>query len=565
MIKKTILIFFLSIITITAQQFNRAQLDSLYNLYTYLRGVNTSASIQKEIETDPAYQKCGFGLAGEIKANISSFSIEQQNVLLKILQRPALPLSIVSPDGFFRIHYTDTGTDAIGYDINLFAQALDSSYNFEVNYLGYPPPPTDGTEGGDGKYDIYVRNLINYYGQTTSETKVGATSWTSYIEVDNDFGTGFYTHGIDAARVTVAHEFHHAIQIGNYALLNSSSAIRFDDLFFYEITSTSMEEFVFNTIDDYYNYMRDYFQNPERPFPLNNGYNLAIWNIFMKDIFDYDIIKKQWELMPTKRALEAINQSIFERDSNFGNELNTFGIWTYFTNSRSIPGLYFKEATNYPLITPTSSTNFIGSTQYDMTVGPTANYFFEVNLPSSDGIFYSIITNSDFIKADINPSQMLDFSLSIFDDGTGSKVLNNKYSITFNRDNQTFWNNAGILNNILVYGDSNTTIPDIENEIFAYPLPYRYSQDYGRGIAISFETNSTSDEIYFNVYSTSLNLMYADKISGLRHFTKNPKNYSEFYWNALDKDKNKLASGVYVFFIKIDSEIKKGKLVIFND
>lgn len=565
MTKKIILILFLCIISINAQQFNKAQLDSLFNLYTYLRGVNASTSFQKEIETDPSYQKCGFGLVGEIKANMSSFSIEQQNVLLKILQRPTLPLSIVSPNGFFRIHYADTGTDAIGYDLNLFAQALDSSYNFEVNYLGYPPPPTDGTEGGDGKYDIYVRNLVYYYGQTTSETKVGATNWTSYIEVDNDFGTGFYTHGIDAARVTAAHEFHHAIQIGNYALLNSSSAIRFDDLFFYEITSTSMEEFVFNTINDYYAYMPDYFRNPASSFPLNNGYNLTIWNIFMKDIFDYDIIKRQWELMPTKRALEAINQSIYERDSNFGNELNTFGIWTYFTNSRSIPGLFFKEAVNYPLITPTSTTNFIGSAQYDMTVGPTANYFFEVNLPFSDGVFYSIITNSDYTKADIDPHQMLDFSLSIFDDGTGSKVLSDKYSITFSRDNQTFWNNAGILNNIVVYGDSNTTIPDIQNEIFAYPLPYRYSQDYGRGIAISFETNSTENEIYFNVYSTSLNLVYADKISGLRHFTKSSKNYSEFYWNALDNDKNKLASGVYVFFIKINSEIKKGKLVIFND
>ncbi len=93
---------------------------------------------------------------------------------------------------------------------------------------------------------------------------------------------------------------------------------------------------------------------------LNNGYNLAIWNIFLKDNFGFDIIKSQWVLMPTKRALEAINQSIIENNSNFGYQFNTFGIWTYFTNTRSITGKYFEEAANYPLIDPTSTANFSG-------------------------------------------------------------------------------------------------------------------------------------------------------------------------------------------------------------
>ncbi len=201
-----------------------------------------------------------------------------------------------------------------------------------------------------------------------------------------------------------------------------------------------------------------------------------------------------------------------------------------------------------------------------MTVGPTANYFFEVNLPLSDGVFYSIITNSDFGKADSDPYQQMDFSLSVYNNGAGSKVLSDKYSITFSRDNQTFWNNAGILNNVVVYGDSNTSTPSIEKEIFSYPSPFRYAQDYGKGISIVFESNvSSTNEMDFNVYSMALDLVYAGKISVQRTFVKNSKNYFEFNWNALDKDKNKLASGVYMFFIKINSEIKKGKLVIFND
>ena len=54
--------------------------------------------------------------------------------------------------------------------------------------------------------------------------------------IDNDF-TSYFSSGINGARVTVAHEFHHSIQGGNYIF-------RPEDTFFYEITSTAMEEFV---------------------------------------------------------------------------------------------------------------------------------------------------------------------------------------------------------------------------------------------------------------------------------------------------------------------------------
>ena len=568
MIKTFILILFISAVQINAQQFNRAQLDSLYDLYTYLRGINPSNKMQVQIESDPSYRKCGMGLVEEIKNNLSSFSVEQQTVLSKILQRPLLPKTLATPGGFFLIHYADTGTDAIGYDVNLLAQALDSSYKFEVNYLGYPPPPSDGSDGGDGRYDVYVRNLGNMYGQTTSENNVGLSRWTSYIEIDNDF-IGFYTTGINAARVTAAHEFHHAIQMGNYAPQSSGSSIRSSDLFFYELTSTSMEEFVFDSVNDYYAYMLDYFRNTEKAFPLQNGYNLAIWNIYLKDVFGFGILKRQWELMPTLSALNCISQSIIENGSDFGVELNTFGIWTYYTNSRNIyPGRYFEEASNYPLIDPTTTVNFSGSSQrYDMTVNPTANYFLKINLPSGDGTFFSIISNSDVQKSVSNPSQIIDFTYTIYNDiVSGIKVLNNNYSVTFSRDNQNFWNNTGILNNIIVYGDSNFTVPNVDKEIFSYPSPFRYSMDNGSGITITFESNTSSrNEMDFNVYSIGMNLVYSAKVTPERSYVKNSKKYFEFTWNGLDNDKKHLASDVYMFFIKIDSDIKKGKLVIFND
>lgn len=73
-----------------------------------------------------------------------------------------------------------------------------------------------------------------------------------------------------------------------------------------------------------------------------------------------------------------------------------------------------------------------------------------------------------------NYTQSLDFSFTVFNDSSaGNKTINEYYSVTFNRENQQYWNNAGILNNEVVYGDTAYNIPELESETFAYPTPYK--------------------------------------------------------------------------------------------
>ena len=549
---------------ILPQELSKTELDSLYNLYTYLQGINTSGSINQNLLENPEVGKCGLGLVTSIKQNLNSFSLEQQSLLHKLLERPTLPNSIVTPSGLFRVHYTNVGNDAIGYDLNTLLSAIDSVYNFEIGYLGYPMPPTDGADGGDDKYDIYVKNIPGFYGYTQPENKVNSTNWTSYLVIDNDYPTGsYYTQGINAAIVTVAHEFHHAIQMGSFAPSELNAPFRESDRFFYEITSTSFEEFVFDDVNDYYAYMPTYFQNPENSMPSHEGYNLAIWNIYLQNNFGFDILKSQWELMPSTPSIKAIALSINDAGSTMGNELNKFGLWTYFTNSRAVSGRYFEEAANYPLITPTAAMNFNSSSQvYNMSVNPTANYFLRINLPSPDGVFFTIITNSDWQKAIDNYSQFLDFSFTIYSDSaSGEKVINDDYSVSFSRDNQMFWNNAGILNNIIVYGDSNYSVPDIEGETFAYPLPYKTSSS--GNIRIAFQGESTlGEEVDLNIYSAGVELYYSGKKAIRSSYIKNSEKFCEIVIENVDAD---FSSGVYIYVIKSGENIYKGKLVIFND
>ncbi|MEW5843799.1 MAG: MXAN_6640 family putative metalloprotease, partial [Bacteroidota bacterium] len=336
--KRLSLIFFL----IPALSLFSQNLDSLFNDFLRIEGL--PHYVKGQVVTSVAAPiKCGFGTISDVKLNFNNFKPEQQKFIASVLQRPATDTSFITQSGKFRIHFFKKGNDAPLFDLFELAKAADSSYNFEVNIMGFPPPPKDGNAGGDDKYDIYIQNLAGgLYGYTETDQQITDSTYTAFTVIDNDFGTGYYTHGIDAARVTIAHEFHHAIQVGNYIF-------RMTDQFYYELTSTSMEEFVYDSINDYYNYLGYYFSSPNKAFSSNDGYDLAIWNIFLKDRFGFGIIKRAWELMPAERALQAVAGSIQDAGSNFKIEFNTFGLWTYFTGSRSVTGKYFKEASSYPL------------------------------------------------------------------------------------------------------------------------------------------------------------------------------------------------------------------------
>lgn len=570
-LQKILLLLLITFINSSPQ--SRAELDSLYNLFLSIRGIDTAIKPDGPAGTDENL-KCGLDLVNTLRFNIDSFASEQQDLLKVLLQRPAATNSMITPGGRFKIHYNQTGPHSPAYDLNLLAAALDSVYRFEIEYLGYDFPPGDslydpnGSYGGDNRYDVYIQNLSGLYGYTQFEVEIqpGLRRYTSFMVIDNDFA-GYPTTGINGARVTVAHEFHHAIQGGNYIF-------RSDDTFFYEITSTAMEEFVFDTINDYYAYMNDYFQSPSRAFPNNNGYNLAIWHIFLKDRFGHDIIKRQWELMPTNRALSAISKSIQEEGSVFEFELTLFGLWSYFTNHRSISGAYFEEARFYPSLSPTSSPGFTPPSQsYTISGYPAANYFMRTINPVNGDTIVSIFGNGDFQKAlgaTISP-QSSNYTLYT-DTVSGDYKIGDFYSATFTPVDNTFWRQAEIINNIPLTGDSIQIIRDIKIDLSAFPSPYRYNNPMRSGEFIKMPVDiEPNKEVDVGIYTVSMDLVNSFKQITKPHNLKDAssnvyRQISVVEWDKPMNEKSEnLASGIYIYVIKSGNDYKTGKFVIFNE
>jgi hypothetical protein len=127
----------------------------------------------------------------------------------------------------------------------------------EIGLLHYHAPLADGNSGShhggnpNKKVDIYLQDVGDQglYGYcTTDDPRFSHQSNVSaYCVFDDDFSASQFSgvHGIDALKVTAAHEFNHAIQF--------SYDVR-EDTWFLEATATNMEATVYPSIHDNYQY-----------------------------------------------------------------------------------------------------------------------------------------------------------------------------------------------------------------------------------------------------------------------------------------------------------------------
>ena len=553
-ILKIILFFLLIIKTSIAQDLSSKNLDSLFNAYLHLHNFNINENqitLPNSIKHDTIHIKCATDIANSIRMNLNYFPDKQRLILKKLLERPTTDTSIISPSGFFRIHYDTTGPQAPTYSVDELAKAFDSSYNFEVNYLGYPPPPSDNGAVGDNRYDIYIYNFGGAYGETQPENEVpqGGNKYYSFIKIQNDF-SDFFTKGINAAKVTAAHELHHAIQFGNYTNRYTT------DGFFYELTSTSMEHFVYSTIPDYLNYLKYYFDFPDKPFSTMDGereYALCIWNFMLQKEFGFDIIKQQWELMPSMRALDCINQSLIENGSSFYNELKNFGTWCYFTNYRFKENEFFTDAVDYPLIHLTSTIPFNSSTKTVQLNSPatSSNYISFINNNLLDTLVM-IISNSDLKNGEDNSPNIFPFTFTLSDQylSNGMKITDQYFS-KINVDVPANWSVSTILNNKVINGISSNIID------YAFPSPFIYDKNQFAYFPVKPNPLGSAE---LKIYSVGLKLCFSsfkmiDYVNGQKVIK----------WNCKNEKNEKLPSGIYIYIIKSGDNLTKGKLVILNE
>ncbi len=342
-------------------EYHQGELTYGESLILKLQSVRAPNELPQRFKTEVyPVKKSATEIMLEAVRNLDRLSPSEQNTAKDYLARPPSTHAYDSPGGFFKIHYSISGAHAIFPDdtdpangipdlVEWVADYCDSAYNCQTGSLGYLAPPSDGTLGGDDKYDIYLIDMPYYgYCQPESEGPEEWPDWISYMAMNNefiDFPPNDDPEGDQkgAARVTAAHEFFHAVQFAYTNLAES---------WYMEVSSTWMEEICYPLVNDNYNYLDDFFDSPHLSlYDLsdNHEYGAFVFNIFLDQNFDTLLIRSIWEDMRYNTdALQVINSNLQEYNSDLYSVFNEFALWNWCTGGRD-DGLHYPEGASYPV------------------------------------------------------------------------------------------------------------------------------------------------------------------------------------------------------------------------
>ncbi|MCD6532287.1 hypothetical protein J7K99_07580 [bacterium] len=296
--------------------------------------------------------KSGTPALVEIFQQQAQLSQQTRTLLRTLLSRPTgLPLTYDTDH--FRMHYTLSGGDAVPNEdyVHQMANRFEAAYNFLVDTRDYLAPPSDGTAGGNSKYDVYIMDIPGggVLGYTSPETE-GSYPWndaTSYIVMRNDYSA--YTYDVmGLIDVTSVHEFFHAVQMA-YSYNQPT--------WYMEVSSVWIEDELYPDNDEEHEYLPEFFNYPyisitTEPSDPSHGlhcYSSYIFNQYLSEAHGDSIVRLIWEANRYTNVLTSLQNVLSGFGSSRSDAFAEFFLWNYFTGSRNIPG-HYPEGADFPTI-----------------------------------------------------------------------------------------------------------------------------------------------------------------------------------------------------------------------
>ena len=266
----------------------------------------------------------------------------------------------------FHIEYDTIGG---GLTINSYANSLETAWTQEVTTFGWAAPPVLTSNPPPGnRYHVRIDNLgSGLYGYVSSSgTHAGFvgnnpnTAWddgdayATCMVLNRDY-TGFPGSPQQALDATTAHEFNHSIQFGYGALTGSNAP----DVVFIEGGATWMEDEVYDSANDNYNYLWPNFtmcmgEYTDSPYPywitlrgLTEQYGTGSAGAGEQVMQDF------WELTSqsgSSNMFTAINQALVNKGTTLADAYHAYAIAVKFLKTCGGGYVYpycFEEASGY--------------------------------------------------------------------------------------------------------------------------------------------------------------------------------------------------------------------------
>lgn len=481
--------------------------------------------------------------------------------------------------GIIRFHYTTSGYHAVNNsDINgnsipdyvdSVAMIFNNVTNLLHNKMGYFQPPSDGyyssdrDKGGSEHYDVYIRNLSSrYYGYVQPEEFAQSTgdneksisrkeknAFTSYMAMRNNY-KNFPLEELMNIKVTIAHEYYHAIQFGYDG---------WEKPWLLESSAVWMEEEIYDEINDCYQYMEEWFNFPHRSLD-ESGYHWYGSFIFFEYIEQHmggnSTIRKILDQSAISDSREidgshlAIDNALNKLGYSFQQALNGMSIANFIMSSQSNSGDFsYEEAESYPVNRPAilQKINFeMGNVDTIKSISLSrfgSEYIqifsttpVQIDLKNISGPFSDIQMNSIITKND--DSYLILSTPSINIDPLDIK------SIHLSIVSQDSLSNNWDYNIIIRDGKSgtNSNVPMDFNLSNPYPNPFNGLIKFS--VYMLRDTRITID--VYDITGRKVDQLYNDKLNSGNH---------NFTWHGKNIAKNKLSSGIY--YIKVATEINQ--------
>jgi hypothetical protein len=529
---------------------------------THAAALTTLSAALRGEDSSVTRLKCAFPAIAEGRRRRAELGEAANEALAVLNARPSLSTSIVR--GRFAIHFDLTGTnepfllDASGNAIPgtaaAFAEStasiLSHAYDVEVTQMGYDPPPTDGSLGGGPEYDIYITDLGSYgYTDFDDVFNSGGTS-TTFMVIDNTFNwvSPSSNRGLPALRVTLAHEFHHMIQVGRYAFW-------FDDQWFYELTSTWMEDRVYGGVNDYYNYMKSasgHFYRPEVPLTESNGilmYSRCILAMFLTKQYGADAMRMVWDDVRNEPPLPALRHVLpASFNTAFTDAFGLWNAWNAYTGSRTDTALYYPEGAAYPLIKETMyEIPAGGSRAVSASVGSPGGCYYRFN-SGTKSLFLGISYAGNGGGDDGSTAIPLAFTVS-------NVQVDNSYKTTA----------SGLYVSYPSLGAGSWSVWDLSSLVPARPESAEGALSQGSvfpnpfivGVHGQVHVLASEQTALLSIYSQDMVRVYEANQKAGTFFGKRA-----FSWDGRGDDGNPVASGVYLYVITAGDSKTVGKFSV---
>lgn len=484
-------------------------------------------------------------------------------VMADIISREVMQHILITEDKHFAIHYDVTGFNAVDNKdannngvpdyIDSVAYYAELAYQKEVVELGFPFSEIDSMSSGTPMYDIFIKELKNtpYYGAMQPETSSfpGNSNFrTSFMVLENDYAEvpKFRTTGIDGLKITIFHEFHHAIQ---YYMTNNNARV------LAEMTSTFMEYRFFPEILDYMQWVKNWFESPMDMSLTNEesvdaGYAMALFFQYTHRKFGDGVQLELWnELAKNINSVDALNNALISKSSNLKDAFCEFSTWMYLTGDHYTGNDYFLHSLELPEITFTDDLRFnqndleITANLIPFTFSPT-RVLVQSNDKSTNDTIIVILANTDLDNARKGQSIRKKASFTLAKSQIPSSQPLGKLSLYY-----IDGSDVAYCNSILEYeGEKGLRYAD------AYPNPYRLNINESLHIPAP-EKSSVYDRINLEIYTPDMKVVFTGKKEVAVH-------KGQLVLNMQGNELSAFGDGVYIFKAYNDDDSKIGKFMV---